>query len=64
MYLHEYLIDAFDSNKHVRIVNNHVIVLNTGRLVLLSNTTESVEEETVTKLHDVGLVDASDFLWN
>ena len=45
-----------------RVVNNHVIVLNPRRLVFLRNVTESVEEQTITKLHDVGLVDASDLL--
>ena len=46
----------------VRVVDDHVVVLNARRLVFLSNFTEGVEEKTVTELHDVGLVDASNFL--
>ena len=47
---------------HPRIVDNHVVVLDAGALVVLSYATEGVEEETVTKLHDIGLVDTSHFL--
>ena len=47
---------------NIRVVNNHVIVLNASALVLLCDLAEGVEEETIAKLHDVGLVDARDFL--
>lgn len=43
---------------HRGVVNNHVVDLE-GR-VLLCNLVEGVAEETVSELHDVGLVDASD----
>ena len=46
----------------VRVVDDHVVVLNARRLVFLSNFTEGVEEKTVAEFHDVGLVDASNFL--
>ena len=45
-----------------RIVNDHVVGSDTGALVLLRNLTEGVQEKTITELHDVGLVDTSDFL--
>ena len=47
---------------HLRVINNHIIMFNSGALVLLCDAAESVKEETVTELHDVGLVDASNFL--
>ena len=47
---------------HPRVVDNHVVVLDASALVVLSYATEGVEEETVTELHDVRLVDTSDFL--
>ena len=47
---------------HVRIIDNHVIVINAGTLVLLCDLAEGVEEETVAQLHDIGLVNARDFL--
>lgn len=46
----------------LRVVDNHVIVLDAGALVVLRDAAEGVEEETVTELHDVRLVDTSDFL--
>ena len=46
----------------VRVVNDHVVVLYASGLVLFCDATEGVQEETITKLHDVGLVDASNFL--
>ena len=45
-----------------RIVNDHVVGSDTGALVLLRNLTEGVQEKTITKLHDIRLVHASDFL--
>ena len=42
-----------------RIVNDHVVGSDTGALVLLRNLTEGVQEKTITELHDVCLVDAS-----
>ncbi len=50
------------STYYLRVVDNHVVVLDSSALVLFCDPTEGVEEETVTKLHDVGLVDASNFL--
>ena len=46
----------------VRVVDNHVVAHNTRRRVLLSDLAEGVKEQAVTELHDVGLVDAGDFL--
>lgn len=43
---------------HACVVHNHVVGLNGG--VFLADLLDSVAEETVGKLHDVGLVDASD----
>ena len=45
-----------------RIVNDHVVVLDASALVILGHLAEGVQEQTITELHDVGLVDASDFL--
>jgi hypothetical protein len=45
-----------------RIVDDHVVELDSGSLVLLCDGLASVEEETISKLHDVGLVDAGDGL--
>lgn len=47
---------------HRRIVDDHVIGLDAGALVLLGDATERVEEQTITELHNVGLVDAGDLL--
>ena len=46
----------------IRVVDDHVVVFDASALVLLRNATESVEEETITELHDIGLVDTSHFL--
>ena len=46
----------------LRVVNDHVIVFDARRLVFLGNVTEGVKEETVAKLHDIGLVDTCNFL--
>lgn len=46
----------------IRVIDDHVVVLKTRRLVLLRNPTEGVQEQTITKLHDVGFVDACNFL--
>lgn len=46
----------------IRVINNHIVVLDPSKLVLLGDAAESVQEETITKLHDVGLVDTGDFL--
>lgn len=48
--------------KDGRVVDDHVVVGNTGSLVLLGDLAESVEEEPITKFHDVRLVHTSDFL--
>ena len=45
-----------------RVVHDHVIERNAGRFVFFRDATEGVKEQTITKLHDVGLVHASDFL--
>lgn len=47
---------------HRRVVDDHVARGDAGALVLLGDVTEGVEEETVTELHDVGLVYAHDAL--
>lgn len=52
---------AFTS--HIRVINNHVVELDARGLVLLGDPSESVEEETITELHDVGLVHAGNFLF-
>jgi hypothetical protein len=39
------------------------LISNSGGLVLLGNATEGVKEQTVTEFHDVGFVDASNFLF-
>ena len=52
----------YASEEVLRVIDNHVIVLDARRLVLLGDPAESVKEETIAKLHDVGLVYASDFL--
>jgi hypothetical protein len=46
-----------------RVVDDHLVELDAGGLVLLGDLSASSEEESVSKLHDVGLVDAGDFLW-
>ncbi len=46
----------------IRVVDDHVIELDASELVLLRNPAEGVQEQTVTKLHDVRLVHAGDFL--
>ena len=51
-----------DEAEPSRVVHDHVIVLDAGALVVLGHAAERVEEETVTELHDVRLVDAGDFL--
>lgn len=48
--------------EYTRVVDDHVIELDASELVLFRNPAEGVEEQTVTKLHDVRLVYASDFL--
>jgi len=45
---------------HACVVDDHVVGLNRG--VFLANLLDSVPEETICELHDVGLVDASDLL--
>ena len=47
----------------VRVVDDHIVVCNSRGLVFLRDTTEGVEEQAVTEFHDVGLVDASNFLF-
>lgn len=55
--------DQAHKRECIRVVNNHVVVLDSGALVLLSNTAESIQEEAIAELHDVGLVHARDFLY-
>lgn len=43
---------------HAGVVDNHIVGLDGG--VLLADLADGVAEETIRKLHDVGLVDASD----
>ena len=50
------------ANVDERVVDNHVIVGNARALIFFSNLTESVEEQTVTELHDIRLVHAGHFL--
>ena len=45
-----------------RVIDNHIVICNSRVLVLLCNLTESVEEQTVTELHDIRLVHAGHFL--
>ena len=42
---------------------HHVVELESRVLVLLGDLAARVEEESVSELHDVGLVDAGDRLW-
>ena len=58
---HVKLVRAADE-LHRRVVDDHVIGLDTRALVLLGDATERVEEQTVTELHDIGLVDTGDLL--
>jgi hypothetical protein len=48
---------------NVRVIDDHIIESNSRGLVLLSNATECVKEQAVTELHNVGFVDASNFLF-
>ena len=48
---------------NIRVVNNHVVVLNSSTLVFLCDLAEGIEEKTIAKLHDVRLVNARDFLY-
>lgn len=58
--------ELHELHKHMlvasRVVDDHIVVLDAGALVVLRDATEGVEEETVTELHDVGLVHARNFL--
>lgn len=45
-----------------RVVDNHVVRLDTCRFVFFCHFTEGVQEKPVAQLHDISLVDASDFL--
>lgn len=47
---------------HGGVVDNHVVELDARAGVLLRDLTAGVEEETISQLHDVGLVDAGDLL--
>lgn len=47
---------------HGSVIDDHVIELDARRLILLGDLAECVQEQTVTKLHDVSFVDAGDFL--
>lgn len=47
---------------NARIINDHIVELNTRRFVFLSDLAECVEEEPITKFHDVGLVHTCHFL--
>lgn len=47
---------------NVRVINDHVVESNSGGLVLLGNATEGVKEQAIAEFHDVGFMDASNFL--
>jgi len=48
---------------HGGVVDNHAVELNAGvAVLLLGDSLASVKEETVTELHNVGLVDTGDLL--
>lgn len=55
-------LGAKEERVAVRVVDNHVVELDAHGLVVLGDAAEGVEEETITELHDVGLVHASNFL--
>lgn len=52
-----------DMIKCIRIVDNHIIILDARRLILFRNSSEGVEEKTITEFHDIRFMYASDFLF-
>lgn len=47
---------------HRRVVDDHLLELDSRRLVLLGDLLANSEEETVSELHDVGLVNTGNLL--
>lgn len=45
-----------------RVVDNHVVENYVRALVFLCHSTESIQEQAIAKLHDIGLVYACNFL--
>ena len=56
-------LTQIDMIKYIRIVDNHIIILDARRLILFRNSSEGVEEKTITEFHDVCFMYASDFLF-
>lgn len=48
--------------EYLRVIDDHVVVGDSRRLILFSDLSESVEEQAVSELHDVRLVDTGNFL--
>ena len=46
----------------VRIVDNHVVILDSSRLVLVCHLAGRFEEKTISELHDISFVNACNFL--
>ena len=61
---HDHDIELLGSGDklHGGVVDNHVVKLDSRAGVLLGDLATGVEEETISQLHDVGLVDAGDLL--
>jgi hypothetical protein len=49
-------------NADERVVYDHVVEFDARRFVFLCYSSESIQEQAITKFHDVGFVNASDFL--
>ena len=48
--------------RSARVVNDHVVKCDPRGFVLFGDATESIEEQTVTELHNISFVDACHFL--
>jgi len=61
---HDHYVELcrFGDELHRGVVDDRVAKFDAGALVFLGNLAEGVEEKTITELHDVGFVHASDFL--
>lgn len=53
---------AIIGENHRRVVDDHVVELDTMGLVLFCDPAEGVQEQPIAKLHDVCLVHTCDFL--
>lgn len=53
---------AFPLSGHSRVINDHIPAGDSRTFVFLSNLSEGVQEETISQLHDVGLVNTGDLL--